>query len=298
MLLTGDTKTCHFNHGNACGGDGSKLLHYHFRASCCNERRSSSPAALPMQGCWGQWRLRRTSVCHFTWLFPWRVKTKWQQVYSVLLWKQHAIMCQSSGTLHFLWSVMFCDRVWGRRFGCVDSSSCTGHWLGESTANITALEKCFCSQAAWQKWWLVQAPAYLSQVINFSPIKTPTGMMEKVGSLTSLTQTSCGMLQCVGGWFLQSPVAENVQEWNTFPPRWLFCTGNKKGFAWRLSLEFLRHFHFGCVFSCPRHIRGHLGTLLPTPLSFFPSSHPPSIPQFPPPCLTHCHHSAFPSPGA
>lgn len=206
--------------------------------------------------------------------------------------------CQSSGTLHFLWSVMFCDRVWGRRFGCVDSSSCTGHWLGESTANITALEKCFCSQAAWQKWWLVQAPAYLSQVINFSPIKTPTGMMEKVGSLTSLTQTSCGMLQCVGGWFLQLPVAENVQEWNTFPPRWLFCTGNKKGFAWRLSLEFLRHFHFGCVFSCPRHIRGHLGTLLPTPLSFFPSSHPTSIPQFPPPCLTHCHHSAFPSPGA
>lgn len=136
---------------------------------------------------------------------------------------------------------MFCDRVWGRCFSCVDSSSCTGQWLGESTANITGLEKCFCSQAAWQKWWLVQAPAYLSQVINFSPIKTPTGMMEKVGSLTSLTQASCGMLQCVGGWSFQSPVAENVQERNTFLPRWLFCSGNKKGFAWRLSLKFLRH---------------------------------------------------------
>lgn len=95
-------------------------------------------------------------------------------------------------------------------------------------ANITALEKCFCSQAGWQKWQLVQALVYLSQVINFSPIKTPTGMMEKVGSLTFLTQASCGTLQCIGCWFLQSPVAENVPDLNTFLPRWLFCLGNKK----------------------------------------------------------------------
>lgn len=57
----------------------------------------------------------------------------------------------------------------------------------------------------------VQAPMYLSQVINFSPIKTPIGMMEKVGSLTFLTQASCGTLQSIGCWFVQSPVAENVQ---------------------------------------------------------------------------------------
>lgn len=113
-------------------------------------------------------------------------------------------------------------------FVCVDTNFCIGHWLGKSMPNITALEKCFCSQAAWQKRRLVQAPVYLSQVINFSPIKTPTGMMEKVGSLTFLTQASCGTLQCVGWWFLQSPVAENVQEWNTFLPRWPFCSGYKK----------------------------------------------------------------------
>lgn len=110
-------------------------------------------------------------------------------------------------------------------------------------ANITALEKCFCSQAAWQKWQLVQAPVYLSQVINFSPIKTPTGMMEKVGSLTFLTQASCGTLQCVGWWFLQSPVAENVQEWNTFLPRWLFCSGNKKDLLGSSVHIFFRHFY-------------------------------------------------------
>lgn len=30
MLLSGNTKTCHFNHGDACGRDGRKLFHYHF----------------------------------------------------------------------------------------------------------------------------------------------------------------------------------------------------------------------------------------------------------------------------
>ena len=37
-------------------------------------------------------------------------------------------------------------------FVCVDNELRVGHWLGRSMANITALEKCFCSQAAWQKW--------------------------------------------------------------------------------------------------------------------------------------------------
>lgn len=46
--------------------------------------------------------------------------------------------------------------------------------------------------------------------------------MEKVGSLTFLTRASCGTLQRIGCWFLQLPVAENVQEWNAFLPRRLF----------------------------------------------------------------------------
>lgn len=151
--------------------------------------------------------------------------------------------CQSLWTLNFLWAAMLCQWVWGRSFGyvsfvCVDTSVCIEHWLGEPMANITALEQCFCSQAAWQKWRLVQALVYWSQVINFSPIKTPTGMMEKVGSLTFLTQASCGTLQCVGWWFVQSPAAENVQEWNPFLTRWLFCLGNKKDLLGESVLNF------------------------------------------------------------
>ena len=46
--------------------------------------------------------------------------------------------------------------------------------LGDTVADSTALEKCFCSQAAWQKWRLVQAPPCLSQAINFSPINKIT----------------------------------------------------------------------------------------------------------------------------
>lgn len=53
----------------------------------------------------------------------------------------------------------------------------------------------------------VQAPMYLSQVINFSPIKTPTGMMEKVGSLTFLTQASCGTFTMY--WLLVRPIARS-----------------------------------------------------------------------------------------
>lgn len=155
--------------------------------------------------------------------------------------------CQSLWTLHFLWAVMFCQRVWGRCFGfvsfvCVDTNFCRGHWLGKPMANRTALEKCFCSQAAWQKWRLVQALLYLSQVINFSPIKMPTEMMERVGSLTFHTRASCGTLQCVGWWFLQSPVAENVQERNALLPRWLLCLGNKKDLLGRSVPSFSRHF--------------------------------------------------------
>lgn len=84
--------------------------------------------------------------------------------------------CQCLWTLHFLYAVMFCQCLGMQGlvlclFVCAEASLCIGRWLGKSTANITALEKCFCSQTAWQKWQLIQVPVYLSQVINFSPIK-------------------------------------------------------------------------------------------------------------------------------
>lgn len=168
-------------------------------------------------------------------------------------------------------------------FVCVDTNFCIGHWLGKSMPNITALEKCFCSQAAWQKRRLVQAPVYLSQVINFSPIKTPTGMMEKVGSLTFLTQASCGTLQCVGWWFLQSPVAENVQEWNTFLPRWPFCSGYKKDLLGGSVPNFFYSFTtFSQSLLFPSLPKTHQKTSCILQSSLFSPLHPIIPPQFPP----------------
>lgn len=194
---------------------------------------------------------------------------------------------------------MFCQRVSGHSFGhvsfvCVDTSFCIGHWLGKSMANITALEKCFCSQAAWQKWQLVQAPMYLSQVINFSPIKTPTGMMEKVGSLTFHTQASCGTLQCVGWWFLQSPIAENVQERNTFFSKMAVLLGELKGFARRLSPKFLDAFTALSHCLLLPSPKTHKKTSWNSPLFFASNPFFPSLSLLPPLCLTHLHHSPFP----
>lgn len=140
-------------------------------------------------------------------------------------------------------------------------------------ANRTALEKCFCSQAAWQKWRLVQAPLYLSQVINFSPIKTPTEMMERAGSLTFHTRASCGTLQCVGWWFLQSPEAENVQERNASLPRWLLRLGNKKDLLGRSVPSFSRHLLVLAHQKTSENLPSNT-TLLPSPY-FLPLSHSP-----------------------
>lgn len=125
--------------------------------------------------------------------------------------------CRCLWTLHFLCAVMFCQRIKCCSFAnvsfvCVEVL-CMEHWLGKS--NITALEKCFSSQAAWQKWQLIQALVYLSQVINFfSHKKTPTRMMEKVGSLTLFNQASYGTLQCIGCWVFQPPVAQKEKKKN------------------------------------------------------------------------------------
>lgn len=124
-------------------------------------RKIKGPAALQMQGCWICER-RRSNACHPTWLLPQRVQVEWQRVCIVLVWKTACHQYRSWRTLHFLWALMVCED--SREEALVmslivrfDTGSCVGRWL----ANITALEKCFWSQAAWQKWQLVHAPAVI-----------------------------------------------------------------------------------------------------------------------------------------
>lgn len=159
-------------------------------------------------------------------------------------------------------------------FSGFNKNCCKAGWSDRAMANITALEKCFCSQAAWQKWQRVQAPVYLSQVINFSLIKTPTGMMGK-GGFINLPYPGF-LWHFTMYWLLVPPI---VCSWKCsgiilFFPRWLFSPGNdtdllgntskkkSKTCLWHFKLFTLLYFPFP-----PWHIQQNV--LEPSPLFLF-----------------------------